>query len=43
MPTWCTFRDAARKEYMAREIASASTEIAAIAPRGVRALITIAS
>ena len=43
MPTWCTFRDAARKEHMARENASASSEIAAIAPRGVGALLTIAS
>src|SRR5580658_7362892 len=33
MPTWCTFRDAARAEHMAREAAAAATEIAAIAPR----------
>jgi len=36
MPTWCTFRDAARKEHMAREIASASIEIAAIAPQATQ-------
>ena len=35
MPTWCTFRDAARKEHMARETAAASAEIAMIAPAGV--------
>src|SRR5580658_7024836 len=33
MPTWCTFRDAARAEHMAREAAAAATKIAAIAPR----------
>src|SRR5467141_5421008 len=33
MPTWCTFRDAARKEHMARESAAASAEIAMIAPQ----------
>jgi len=33
MPTWCTFRDAARKEHMARETAATSAEIAAIAPQ----------
>jgi tRNA-splicing ligase RtcB len=33
MPTWCTFRDAARKEHMARETAAASVEIASIAPQ----------
>src|SRR5712672_1483303 len=33
MPTWCTFRDAARKEHMAREAAAASAEIAMIAPQ----------
>jgi tRNA-splicing ligase RtcB (3'-phosphate/5'-hydroxy nucleic acid ligase) len=33
MPTWCTFRDAARAEHMAREAAAAATEIAAIAPQ----------
>ena len=32
MPTWCTFRDAARAEHMARE-AAATTQIAAIAPQ----------
>jgi tRNA-splicing ligase RtcB (3'-phosphate/5'-hydroxy nucleic acid ligase) len=33
MPTWCTFRDAARAEHMAREAAAAATQIAAIAPQ----------
>jgi len=33
MPTWCTFRDAVRKEHMARETAAASAEIAMIAPQ----------
>src|ERR1700688_1872886 len=33
MPAWCTFRDAARAEHMARETAAA--EIAAIAPQAV--------
>jgi tRNA-splicing ligase RtcB len=33
MPTWCTFRDAARKEHVARESAAASAEIAMIAPQ----------
>jgi tRNA-splicing ligase RtcB (3'-phosphate/5'-hydroxy nucleic acid ligase) len=33
MPTWCTFRDAARAERLAREAAAAATEIAAIAPQ----------
>src|ERR1700680_361297 len=33
MPTWCTFRDAARAEHMARETAAAATQIAAIAPQ----------
>jgi tRNA-splicing ligase RtcB len=33
MPTWCTFRDAARKEHMARETAATSAEIAMIAPQ----------
>src|ERR1700716_1389908 len=33
MPTWCTFRDAARREHMARETAAASAEIAMIAPQ----------
>jgi tRNA-splicing ligase RtcB len=28
MPTWCTFRDAARAEHMARETAAAAAEIA---------------
>jgi tRNA-splicing ligase RtcB (3'-phosphate/5'-hydroxy nucleic acid ligase) len=31
MPTWCTFRDAARKEHMARETEAAAAEIATIA------------
>jgi tRNA-splicing ligase RtcB len=33
MPTWCTFRDAARAEHMARETAAAAAEIATIAPQ----------
>jgi tRNA-splicing ligase RtcB len=33
MPTWCTFRDAARAEHMAREQAAAAAEIATIAPQ----------
>src|ERR1700691_4342958 len=33
MPTWCTFRDAARAEQVARETAAAATQIAAIAPQ----------
>src|SRR3984957_12122904 len=33
MPAWCTFRDAARAEHMAREAADAATLIAAIAPQ----------
>src|SRR6202795_4195876 len=33
VPAWCTFRDAARAEHMAREAAAAATEIAAIAPQ----------
>jgi tRNA-splicing ligase RtcB len=33
MPTWCTFRDAARAEHMARESAAAAAEIATIAPQ----------
>jgi tRNA-splicing ligase RtcB len=33
MPAWCTFRDAARAEHMARETAAAAEEIAAIAPQ----------
>ena len=33
MPTWCTFRDAARKEHMVRETAAASAEIAILAPQ----------
>ena len=33
MPTWCTFRDAARAEHMARESAAAAGEIATIAPQ----------
>jgi tRNA-splicing ligase RtcB (3'-phosphate/5'-hydroxy nucleic acid ligase) len=33
MPAWCTFRDAARAEHMAREAAAAAIQIAAIAPQ----------
>jgi tRNA-splicing ligase RtcB len=33
MPLWCTFRDAARAEHMARDAAAAAVEIAAIAPQ----------
>ncbi|HEY6256515.1 MAG TPA: RtcB family protein [Xanthobacteraceae bacterium] len=33
MPTWCTFRDAARAEHMARDTAAAAAEIATIAPQ----------
>src|SRR6202790_209879 len=33
IPAWCTFRDAARAEHMAREAADAATQIAAIAPQ----------
>src|SRR3984957_19586381 len=33
MPAWCTFRDAARAEHMAREAAATATQIAAIAPQ----------
>jgi tRNA-splicing ligase RtcB (3'-phosphate/5'-hydroxy nucleic acid ligase) len=33
LPTWCTFRDAARAEHMARETAAAAKEIATIAPQ----------
>ena len=33
MPAWCTFRDAARAEHMAREAAAAAVEIAAVAPQ----------
>jgi len=33
MPTWCTFRDAARAEHMARETAAAAAEISTIAPQ----------
>ena len=33
MPAWCTFRDAARAEHMAREAAAAAAEIATIAPQ----------
>jgi tRNA-splicing ligase RtcB len=33
MPTWCTFRDAARAEHMARETAAAAAEIATVAPQ----------
>src|SRR5580700_7193293 len=33
MPAWCTFRDAARAEHMAREAAATATQIVAIAPQ----------
>jgi tRNA-splicing ligase RtcB len=33
MPTWCTFRDAARAEHMARAADTAAAEIATIAPQ----------
>src|ERR1700730_2723898 len=33
MPTWCTFRAAARAEHLARESAAAAAEIATIAPQ----------
>jgi tRNA-splicing ligase RtcB len=33
MPTWCTFRDAARKEHMARETEAAAADIATTAPQ----------
>lgn len=33
MPTWCAFRDAARKEHMARETEAAAAAIAMIAPQ----------
>jgi len=36
MPTWCTFRDAARAEHVARETAAAAAEIAAVAPQAAR-------
>src|SRR5947199_4327464 len=36
MPTWCTFRDAARKEHMARETKAAAAGIAAIASQAPR-------
>jgi tRNA-splicing ligase RtcB (3'-phosphate/5'-hydroxy nucleic acid ligase) len=36
MPVWCTFRDAARQEQLARETAAASAGIAAIAPQAPR-------
>jgi tRNA-splicing ligase RtcB (3'-phosphate/5'-hydroxy nucleic acid ligase) len=36
MPTWCTFRDAARKEHMARETEAAAAEIAMTAPQAPR-------
>src|SRR5450432_1896415 len=36
MPAWCTFRDAARAEHMARETTAAAAEIAAIAPQAER-------
>jgi tRNA-splicing ligase RtcB len=34
MPVWCTFRDAARAEHMAREAAATAASIATIAPQG---------
>jgi tRNA-splicing ligase RtcB (3'-phosphate/5'-hydroxy nucleic acid ligase) len=33
MPTWCTFRDVARAEHLAREQAAAAADIATIAPQ----------
>src|SRR5215831_7396852 len=33
MPVWCTFRDAARKEHLAREAADAANTIAAEKPQ----------
>jgi tRNA-splicing ligase RtcB (3'-phosphate/5'-hydroxy nucleic acid ligase) len=33
MPVWCTFRDAARKEHLAREVAHAANPIAADRPQ----------
>jgi tRNA-splicing ligase RtcB (3'-phosphate/5'-hydroxy nucleic acid ligase) len=33
MPVWCTFREAARKERLAREAQAAAAQIAAIAPQ----------
>ena len=33
MPAWCTFRDAARAEHMAREAEAAAAQIATIAPQ----------
>jgi tRNA-splicing ligase RtcB len=36
MPTWCAFRDAARKEYLARQAEAAATDIATIAPQAPR-------
>jgi tRNA-splicing ligase RtcB (3'-phosphate/5'-hydroxy nucleic acid ligase) len=33
MPVWCTFRDAARKEHLAREVARAANRIAAEKPQ----------
>src|SRR4051794_18389711 len=33
MPTWCTFRDKARAEHLARETAAAAADIAMIAPQ----------
>ena len=36
MPLWCTFRDAARAEHLAREAQNAKEEIAQIAPQAER-------
>src|SRR5437016_13536495 len=33
MPVWCTFRDAAREEHLAREVAAAANTIAAEQPK----------
>jgi tRNA-splicing ligase RtcB len=34
MPAWCLYRDAARKEQLAREAASAAADIASLRPQG---------
>ncbi len=36
MPAWCTFRDAARAEHMAREAEAAAAQIATIAPQAAQ-------
>src|SRR5258707_12656776 len=36
MPTWCLFRDAARKEHLAREAEAAAAEIVSLRPQDVR-------